>query len=143
MRNWSWGFVHRARRSRPRNFRFRPGFVALVDVYNMLSSSDGTVFFPGCDGTPTISEGKCSTHAGAMSPSQPQISQWRWGFLHLTGLCKSRGFPFRNPDCSSGRSMEGLMIRDCDIILPWWCGTPTLSSVEILAARWLHEIRPT
>ena len=77
-----------------------------------------------------------------MSPSQPAISQWGWGFHNVRGGIDLGDLRFRPRFLWSCRYMEGFLIRRRGLILLVSGGTSTLARGATLAACWLHEPQP-
>jgi len=80
-----WGFHTVPGAVDPRDLRFRPKVVGVVEIRNDLFSGVETLSSPGAAGLRRWSEGKLSPYAGSMNPSQSATSQWGWSFHTVRG----------------------------------------------------------
>ena len=111
---WGWGFYTVSGGIDPKDYRFRPRFVGVVDVRNDLWSGDGTLILPGC--------------RWLHEPQPVSDQSMGLGFPHRAGPYRPGESPFTSPCCRRCRCMQLNIVRGWGLILPRW--------------RWLHEPQP-
>ena len=69
----------------PRDLRFRPRVVGVVEIWKDFESRDEALSSPGVAGPQRCPERQLSPRAGFMSPSHSAITHWGWGFHNARG----------------------------------------------------------